>query len=64
MDDIYLFDFFDFPQPPAFSLTYPSGPSLTAMAEPNSRKMHLFRRGDNHSRGLPRPTPAELLHPR
>ncbi len=48
MDNPDVFDFFDFPQPSAFSLRHPSGFMMTARAEPSSDALCMFKRGDNH----------------
>ena len=48
MDDLDIFDSFDFPQPAAFSLQYPFGGSLFVKAEPSSAGLCLYKRGDNH----------------
>lgn len=48
MDDVDVFDFFEFPQPSALSLQYPSGGFLFARSEPSSAGLRMFKRGDNH----------------
>jgi len=48
MDDLDVFDFFDFPQPSTFSFQYPLGASLIGKSELSSTGLRMYRRGDNH----------------